>query len=98
MLATTIHKTNTTPHHQVRGDNTRTCCLRTQQCAQPPTREGRPPETRRPLAVDDLESLSSLKLSAPPAHPLQAPAQNLPTMFTLTGVRHGGKWCSLERR
>ena len=39
MLATTIHKSNTTPHHQRRGDNTlpgptgpglRACCLKAQ--------------------------------------------------------------------
>jgi hypothetical protein len=41
MLATTIHESNTTPHHQVEQQHTsppadgeqRACCLRTQQCA-----------------------------------------------------------------
>jgi hypothetical protein len=41
MLATTIHESNTTPHHQAGQQHTprsanrglRACCLRTQQCA-----------------------------------------------------------------
>ena len=32
MLATTIHNSNTTPHHQARRQHQKRCCLKTQQC------------------------------------------------------------------
>src|SRR5689334_25422805 len=56
MLATTIHESNTTPHHQNLGQQhasqssdweVRACCLKAQQCAWQPPPRGRPPEGRR---------------------------------------------------
>jgi hypothetical protein len=68
MLATTIHESNTTPHHQNLGQQhasqssdweVRACCLKAQQCAW----QSPPPHTGE---------LSSCSSCAPDPHPLQA--------------------------
>jgi len=75
MLATTIHESNTTPHHQAGQQQTvrpttntphgaRACCLRTQQCVwQSPCRRYHPQR--------DARDRTAFVICAPDPHPLQ---------------------------
>ena len=84
MLATTIHKSNTTPHHQVRRQHHPQprgprCCLRTQQCAG---------------SLASSKQKKKLLLCTRWA-PLQRPTPSRLTPHLVAGCF---SWCSLERR
>ena len=72
MLATTIHESNTTPHHQAgqqhtsppAGKEQRACCLRTQQCVWQFSFDRRIPE-------GTSRNQSAFVACAPEPHPLQ---------------------------
>jgi hypothetical protein len=83
MLATTIHKSNTTPHHQVRRQHHPQprgprCCLRTQQCA-------------GSLASSQTEEIVVV-------HPVGATTATHPCTAHTPPVAGRFSWCSLERR
>lgn len=109
MLATTIHKSNTTPHHQRRGDN------KNPQPHQPTVESTAGArlqrDQRRGLVVSKPNSVSGSPITAHPIRrlnpvaaqrllctrpaPLQPPA---PSRLGYDPVSQPFSWCSLERR
>src|SRR5689334_5170374 len=92
MLATTIHESNTTPHHQNLGQQhalpphsvareTRACCLKAQQCAwwpAPPT-TGRQPEILVRLCTR-TRSTTDTPNDGQRVHPTNRPDHRTPTV------------------
>ena len=69
MLATTIHKSNTTPHHQDEATTPTRCCLRTQQCA----------GSLAPTHQKTRHMRNVVARTAPSPHPLQTTDSSRPT-------------------
>jgi hypothetical protein len=91
MLATTIHESNTTPHHQAgqqhtsppAGKEQRACCLRTQQCVWQFSFDRRIPE-------GTSRNQSAFVACAPEPHPLQARV-HLTNRLELGEPRYAGR-------
>src|ERR1700694_5812235 len=85
MLATTIHKSNTTPHNQDGATTTH------------PQHGDDGPVVSKPISVPD--DFFNAHCCAPERDPLQAGPLNCPNRVTLTQREaRGNHWCSLERR
>src|SRR5262245_27216751 len=106
MLATTIHKSNTTPHHQSRATTTTLPSQEADPTPQVATTSGFPQSGRRGdgLVVSKPNSVSG---SSPAAIPLRpnvlsctqpAPLQRSDSSRLTPPQRECFSWCSLERR
>ena len=105
MLATTIHKTNTTPHHQdgattpptpTNEGKQRACCLRTQQCAQhPPTGEHRPKHPPQQETSQLTFSFATKKYAPPATH--YRHRHTYPNHHIPHDCGHGGKKVLLRK-
>src|SRR6478609_11746040 len=99
MLATTIHKSNTTPHHQRRSDN--------QSYPRFPTTGQRDSGlvASKPNSVSGnlftaIKPVAAQRLLLHPSTPTTGADTDIPTAADPTRCGGGGKqkWCSLERR